>query len=291
MNIGGLYTQNFSYFRVTATLTAYAAPQDAPEARPATRAADASSSTPADTVTVSAAAVSLSVTGAPGAAGTTDAATDAVAGDGRADALFQALDGDQDGVITAEEFTDGARELLRRAGRHHPGHHRHGGVDGEDGARHDGRSDRLTAKLERLFKAIDANGDGSVDQAELGAALDQLDARRAARLDRALGRTGGAAASTSETSASPSGKTAASAPAPAGADEPVTETGDAKGAGAATPTASPTLTTTSIYTVTVVSIAIQRYTTISLGAPQTSAPTGPSDAPTAEAKPSVSVAA
>jgi len=87
----------------------------------------------------------------------------------RAEALFGALDADQDGAITEQEFTEGAVALLRRAGdqrrvREHDG-------DGE----HEGRGlrrleRRLERKLERAFDRVDANDDGAIDQEELTSA-------------------------------------------------------------------------------------------------------------------------
>ncbi|HUU34502.1 MAG TPA: hypothetical protein VMW48_10585, partial [Vicinamibacterales bacterium] len=88
----------------------------------------------------------------------------------QADALFGALDADQDGAITEQEFTEGAAALLRRAGHRH----RARGGDGDDhrserGAEHGGG--RLHRKLEKAFARVDANQDGSIDKDELTAAL------------------------------------------------------------------------------------------------------------------------
>ena len=89
----------------------------------------------------------------------------------RAEVLLDALDADQDGAVTKEEFLDGAIALLRRAGARH--HHRHHRVHDEgDDRRHEGHGMRgLERRLDRLFERVDNSGDGSVDQAELTDAL------------------------------------------------------------------------------------------------------------------------
>lgn len=92
----------------------------------------------------------------------------------RAEVLLDALDADQDGAVTKEEFVDGAMALLRRAGARHRHHHHHHHVHGEGHDRHGHESrgmGRLERKLDRLFDRVDAGGDGSVDQAELTDAL------------------------------------------------------------------------------------------------------------------------
>ena len=97
----------------------------------------------------------------------------------RAEALHDALDRDQDGTITKEEFVEGAMALLRRAGaRHHYRHHRvHD--EGHDHDSREGRgTSRLERKLDRLFERVDASGDGSVDQAELTDALAKVTRER-----------------------------------------------------------------------------------------------------------------
>jgi hypothetical protein len=88
----------------------------------------------------------------------------------RAEVLLDALDADQDGAVTKEEFLDGAMALLRHAGAHHH-HHRVHDQDSDHG-RHEGHGmRRLERKLDRLFERVDDSGDGSVDQAELTDAL------------------------------------------------------------------------------------------------------------------------
>ena len=92
----------------------------------------------------------------------------------RADALFGALDGDEDGAITEQEFTEGAIALLRRAG----GRRRVRGDDGE-GAEGESRGvRRLERKLEKAFGRVDANDDGAIDKEELTTALAQVAKRR-----------------------------------------------------------------------------------------------------------------
>lgn len=91
----------------------------------------------------------------------------------RADALFGALDADQDGSITEQEFTSGAAALLRRAGeRHRAGRgHDHDHDDARSERGEERRSSRLERKLERVFGRVDGNGDGSIDTEELTSAL------------------------------------------------------------------------------------------------------------------------
>ena len=92
----------------------------------------------------------------------------------RADALFGALDADQDGAITEQEFTDGAIALLRRAGDR-----RRVREDDSDGAEREARGvRRLERRLERAFGRVDANDDGAIDQQELTTALAQVAKRR-----------------------------------------------------------------------------------------------------------------
>lgn len=112
----------------------------------------------------------------------------------RAEALFTALDADQNGSISEDEFVSGAKALLRRgrAGHHqgrHDGPHRRErrgdddvvvrhddprpGDDGTQVRRHEhGRGHRLERKLERLFDRVDTNDDGGLTREELTRALE-----------------------------------------------------------------------------------------------------------------------
>jgi hypothetical protein len=98
----------------------------------------------------------------------------------RSEALLTALDADQDGAVTKQEFLDGAMALLRRAGARHR-QHDHDRVRGEGHRRHGHEGHgmhRLERKLDRLFERVDASGDGSVDQAELTDALRKVTRER-----------------------------------------------------------------------------------------------------------------
>ncbi len=102
----------------------------------------------------------------------------------RADALFGALDADDDGAITEQEFTEGAAALLRRAGARRRAR---GGDDDDSRSERSGRNEggdraergenrgsrRLERKLEEAFARVDANQDGSIDKEELTSALAQ----------------------------------------------------------------------------------------------------------------------
>ena len=82
-------------------------------------------------------------------------------------AVFGALDADGDGALTRQEFTDGALDLLRR--------------ESPPRANDQGRGQRgargLERRLDKVFARVDANGDGSVQAGELGAALARADRR------------------------------------------------------------------------------------------------------------------
>lgn len=93
-------------------------------------------------------------------AATTDTAT--VSWGARAAALFAALDADQNGAVTEDEFKDGAKALLRR-GRSED--HAHRSEHSHRGGR------RLEHRLERLFDRVDADGDGALTKDELSSAL------------------------------------------------------------------------------------------------------------------------
>lgn len=179
MTISGFQSYAFSAVRLSMTVTSAAS---APAALP-------SASAPAPDAPVD--RVSLSPEATTSAASTDD--TDAVATEPselpaaapapsvpppsraarRADALFTALDGDQDGAISEDEFKDGALNLLRNAGARRR-------VD-DDGDR-DGRSlrglGRVERKLEKIFDRVDKNDDGAIDQDELTAAVSRGRGRR-----------------------------------------------------------------------------------------------------------------
>lgn len=82
----------------------------------------------------------------------------------KAEALFKALDANQDGSVTEDEFKAGARALLRRGREHHA----EGAHHGERG-HHGGK--RLDRSLGRVFDRVDANGDGTLTKDELASAL------------------------------------------------------------------------------------------------------------------------
>lgn len=151
--------------------------------------------------------------------------------------LMGALDADKDGVLTKQEFVEGAAALL--GGRHRRRHD----VTAEPSRevtntdeRHDHRHRRLERRLNRAFDRLDADGSGTLKPEELEAALERVRTRSGPE---------------------PSGETpvsAASSPAPA----------DANGSPAAGPSepAQPSATSTatwSVTTVTFVSIAVRQY--------------------------------
>lgn len=101
-------------------------------------------------------------------------------GERGAEALFGALDADQDGAITAQEFTEGAVALLRRArDRQRVRGHDGEGHDDEGHGHHESRGvGRLERQLEKAFGRVDANDDGAIDRDELTAALAAAGGRR-----------------------------------------------------------------------------------------------------------------
>ena len=178
MTISGITSTyaSFSAMRLTINVTV---------GQPASQTASGGTASPTDSVTLSPAATT---TGSPSAATGTAAAPDGQSAppsqpapptsSDRAAALFTALDADEDGAITEDEFKSGAKQILSqgRRPRHadHDDDHDHG-----DHRVHEGRGmRRLERKLDRLFDRVDANGDGSVDQTELTDALAAADARR-----------------------------------------------------------------------------------------------------------------
>lgn len=177
MTISGI-TQTYASFSAMRLTINVSAPQAT--SKPAAGATTA----PTDTVSLS-----TEATAPPAASGSTDATTPvsetptpatppAGAPPDRASALFGALDADQDGAITEDEFKTGAKQILSQGRRprraEHDDDHDHG-----DHHVHEGRgSRRLDRKLDRLFDRIDANGDGSLDKTELTDALAAADQRR-----------------------------------------------------------------------------------------------------------------
>jgi hypothetical protein len=84
----------------------------------------------------------------------------------RAETLMKALDTDGDGIVTKEEFTNGALQLLKRASvrfHHLSPEKKANGIERRD--------DRWTSRLEDVFAHVDANHDGAIDASELTSAL------------------------------------------------------------------------------------------------------------------------
>jgi hypothetical protein len=107
----------------------------------------------------------------------------------RSETLLRALDANGDGLVSKEEFTDGAIELLKHASvRFH--HRRVGKGDGIEK-----RDEKWTSRLEDVFAHVDANRDGSVEISELTSALPKSAQRPARRLPQ-FGADGPAAAIT-----------------------------------------------------------------------------------------------
>ncbi len=236
MTINGITSTyaSFSAMRLTINVTV---------GQPASQTANSGTASPTDSVTLSPAATT---SGSPSASTGTTAAPAGTAAppsqpappssSDRAAALFAALDADEDGAITEDEFSAGAKRLLaqgrppRRAGHDRAEH------DRGDHRVHDGHgSRRLERKLDRLFDRVDANGDGSLDQTELTDALAAADRRR-------------------EPPPPPQGQEPGSDPA----------AGQAGGTG-----------TVVTFSMTFVSIAVKRYTTLQSGE-STAAATAPS---------------
>jgi hypothetical protein len=161
-------------------------------------------------------------------------------------ALYRALDADQDGSVTKQEFTEGAMAMLRRVGSRHHHHHHHGRGNREDGVmRTLERESRLLGKIERAFARIDANQDGAIGADELSAAVERPGIRQP-RVER----------EPPQAIALPTPRTTVPEPGPVA---PPTE---AKGADTA-PASVTSLTrvsVTMVTTVTYVQVAIQQYT-------------------------------
>jgi len=94
----------------------------------------------------------------------------------RAETLIKALDTDGDGIVTKEEFTESALELLKRASVRF--HHLPPSAKGQGIQK---RDDRWTSRLEDVFAHVDRNHDGAIDVTELTSALPKAAQRPAQR--------------------------------------------------------------------------------------------------------------
>lgn len=177
MTISGI-TQTYASFSAMRLTINVSTPQVA------TKPSTGATTTPTDTVSLSPEAAAPATDA--GAAGVTPPASETPspttpatpAPPDRAGALFAALDANQDGAITEDEFKTGAKQILSQGRR--PRHVEHGDdhEHGDHGV-HEGRGmRRLDRKLDKLFDRVDANGDGSIDKTELTDALAAADKRR-----------------------------------------------------------------------------------------------------------------
>ncbi|MFN7980256.1 MAG: EF-hand domain-containing protein [Vicinamibacterales bacterium] len=209
----------------TSPATAASQPADtvslSPEATSQAAANTTDSTTAApQTTTFSAVATQVSATYV---SSTSTSSTNSAQGDDAASALFNALDADQDGSVTEDEFKAGAKALLRQGRRgNHPEGVRHGEHDHRGGR-------RLDRTLGRLFDAVNANGDGNITKDELSSAL---------------GKT--------------SQSTQGGVQDPPPPSEPLSPLADPAGANG-----NSTTTSASYFSVTVVSVAIRSYTALS----------------------------
>jgi hypothetical protein len=187
----------------------------------------------------------------------------------RGNALFRALDTDGDGTVTKEEFVEGAEDLLRRAGRNGRRHHHGRGIeDGERGHHQD--HSRLTRRLERLFELVDANGDGDVERAELSSALQRpRHTHKSARTSASTQETPQAVTDPSSATVSHGLRTrptVASATAPTTADRDGSSVNAKdKQPQAATASVEPPAGSSVTITQITITVAIQQYTTASVG--------------------------
>jgi len=168
---------SFSAMRLTINVTV---------GQPASQTANSGTASPTDSVTLSPAATT---SGSPSASTGTTAAPAGTAAppsqpappssSDRAAALFAALDADEDGAITEDEFSAGAKRLLAQGRPPRRPDHDRADHDRGDHRVHEGRgSRRLERKLDRLFDRVDANGDGSLDKSELTDALSRAEQRQ-----------------------------------------------------------------------------------------------------------------
>lgn len=200
-------------------------------------------------------------------------------------ALLSALDADQNGAISKEEFVGGASALLRGARRVRRGDQGDGDEPSGQAERSHGRhghgGHRLERRLGRAFDRIDGDGDGQLTGAELVEVLNRLRPRPAGASSPEAGAAapGGGIAEPGETPASPGSVAPPTEP-------PQAATADGPGAvpgGAPSPAPSPqapaspapagspaqavpgpaaaggTLFSFSVTTVTFVSVAVQQY--------------------------------
>lgn len=167
MTISGFQSYSFSAIRLNLTVTTQPGAAQAPAAS-GTDAADRVTLSPEATTAPAAASATDASASAPTetAAASTPPVPPPSRAQRRADALFAALDGDQDGSLTADEFTSGALNLLRNAGAR-----RRIDEDGDDDRGESRGLRRLERKLEKAFERVDANDDGAIDKNELTAAL------------------------------------------------------------------------------------------------------------------------
>lgn len=159
MTISGFQSYSFSAITLNMTVTSAAPTSPAPSALPP------ASDTAADRVSLSPEATT--------AAAPTPSVPPPSRAARRADALFTALDGDEDGAITTDEFKEGALTLLRNASA------RRRVDDADEGDFRSSRKlDRLERKLDKIFDRVDRNDDGAIDKDELTAALSRGRGRR-----------------------------------------------------------------------------------------------------------------
>ncbi len=169
--------QSYSFSALTLKMTV--SPAVSLAGSPAT---GASAATTTDRLTLSPKATAGPVAPGTDATATAGAAPDAPAtppappasrAERRAEALFRALDADEDGALTEAEFTEGAITLLRNAGAR-----RRIEGDGEGNHGETRGLRRLERKLGRAFDRVDRDDDGSISKDELTAALARAGGRR-----------------------------------------------------------------------------------------------------------------